>query len=552
MPTNASWPVPGRPAEEDAGSQGVTPSCPPSHEPPPAPGGLNSGFAADAVAPSNQRPAAAATFEGQEIPAAFREAVEKELTGDEKLLWVGRPSRNAQVRPPEPMLKVVGIGLLALAAVTVLFSLVAGGGVFGVVFAVFLALIGLAFLLPWLVKQPTAARCCYAITSRRALLVEASVWRKAAVQSYLPHQLLGLERRDNDAVPGAGDLIFEYVFALPGQSFNLATGAAYQRGPGAGSSTTAQRVPRGFLDLDQVREVEALLRRTLLGQLEQALDAPAPAAADRAGAAQAVGVVCACGTTLAAPADAGGKVVECPRCLAAVAVGPRQAPVPASCREDGMIPADLKHKLLSGLEGNERPVWIGQPVSTLVLVRNGGYFALAAVGVLVSLVWLLGTLTPPKTVAVRQVQGRRVVVTQVKQQPGNPLKPLVLFLVAAGVGAVPLVRRHFASRTAYLLTTRRAVVYKEGLFGPTREVYSPMEVSAVRRSDSWFFAGHGDLIFRTVQVISTSRTRGRASSSVKTTHYGFLAVAHVGEVEKLLRETLIDRFADKLRQANAL
>jgi hypothetical protein len=42
-----------------------------------------------------------------------------------------------------------------------------------------------------------------------------------------------------------------------------------------------------------------------------------------------------------------------------------------------------------------------------------------------------------------------------------------------------------------------------------------------------------------------------SSTSVSTKHYGFLAVARVREVEKLVRETLIDRFVDKLQMANS-
>src|SRR5689334_5447003 len=34
------------------------------------------------------------TFEELEIPDHFRKAVEEELTKDEKLVWLGRPSRN--------------------------------------------------------------------------------------------------------------------------------------------------------------------------------------------------------------------------------------------------------------------------------------------------------------------------------------------------------------------------------------------------------------------------------------------------------------------------
>jgi hypothetical protein len=117
---------------------------------------------------------------------------------------------------------------------------------------------------------------------------------------------------------------------------------------------------------------------------------------------------------------------------------------------------------------------------------------------------------------------------------------------------VPLVRWHTARRTCYALTNRHALVYKESLFGPTRESYTPLEVSAMRRSNSWLVAGTGDLIFRTVQVVTTSRSQGRSSTSVKTTHYGYLAIAHIGDVEKLVRETLIDRFVDRLNQASEL
>ncbi len=118
---------------------------------------------------------------------------------------------------------------------------------------------------------------------------------------------------------------------------------------------------------------------------------------------------------------------------------------------------------------------------------------------------------------------------------------------------MPFVRRYAGRRTCYALTNRRALVYKEGFFGATRASYPPLEVSNMRRSDSWFCKGSGDLIFRTVKVISAARLKpGLLNQGVKTTHFGFLAIPHVHEVEKLVRETLIDRFVDKLNHASAL
>ena len=74
----------------------------------------------------------------------------------------------------------------------------------------------------------------------------------------------------------------------------------------------------------------------------------------------------------------------------------------------------------------------------------------------------------------------------------------------------------------------------------------------MRRGDSWLLADGGDLIFRSVTTVRTSYNRqGGSSRSVTTTHYGFLAIARVKEVEKLVRETLIDPFADRLQRAGS-
>src|SRR5262245_63973639 len=99
-----------------------------------------------------------------------------------------------------------------------------------------------------------------------------------------------------------------------------------QQGSTGGLSNTPQRVARGFLFLDQVRDVENLIRTTLLGHLEQTMDAPEPAPANGHAPerpARADSVACPCGATIEAPADE--KWVKCPRCAADVAVAPRQA-----------------------------------------------------------------------------------------------------------------------------------------------------------------------------------------------------------------------------------
>ncbi len=576
MNANTLSSVGGRPTEAGGSTEGANLSCSASREQLPGQGEPNSAVVrvppVDAVAPSNLRPPTAQTFAELEIPDSFRLAVEKELTGDEKMLWLGRPSRNPQVHPRNPMLPVMGGGLILLSVILVGFMLVSsaggqpakqgGGQLFGYVFAGALGVIGLVFLLPLLVNPAKSCRYCYVVTNRRALLVEPSVWQRAPVaRSYLPQQLLGLERRGHATVPGAGDLILGYEFVLPGNTLNLNTGSFLQQNSIGGLSNSPQRVPRGFMCLDQVREVEDLIRTRLLLPLEQALDTPQPAASnrdDRQRPAQAASVVCVCGATIEAPPALPGKLVHCPRCAAAVPMAPRQADAgadaPISCRADGSIPADLQDKALAGLEPKEMPVWIGQPLPKLVLVRGSGYLAVGGVGVLIALLWLAVTLMPPPKVAPPRFQpGKRMVVPPATPKRGNPLLPIGLFFVSVGVSAVTLVRWKLARRTCYVLTNRRALVYKESLFGPTRESYSPLEVSGMRRSGSWLVADSGDLIFRTVQVVTRTQIRpGLWNNGIKTIHYGFLAIAQLGQVDKLVRETLIDRFADRLHQASAL
>jgi hypothetical protein len=506
--------------------------------------------AADLVPNPNFRPATTQAFEEQEIPANYRSAVEAELAGDEKILCVGRPSRNPAVHPRNPMLTWIGGGLLALAAGIFVVSLAMAGGAFAYVFAVALSLIGSVFLfVPKLANPAKTCRFCYVVTNQRAMIVELSMWQRApAVRSYLPQQLLGMERRDHAAVGGAGDLIFEYVFALPGNTLDFKSGSFLQQGPTAGMSGSPQRVPRGFMCIDQVREVEDVIRTTLLLNLEHALDKPNAAAGN-------VTVKCSCGVTIESPAALAGKSVKCPRCQVTVtfANGDSDSTAPIACREDGPVPADLKAKTLAGLDASEKPVWIGRPVPKIILIRSGGYLAFGGVGALIALVWLIVALMPPKAAAPQVQIGKQFVAAPLKPSSGSPLLPLGLLAVSAGVAAVAFVRWHYAKRTCYVLTNRRAVVYKEGLFGPTRDSYTPLEVSNMRRSDSRLATDSGDLIFRTVQVIS--RTQGRpsvGSTRVKTIHFGLLAVAQIGSVENLIRETLIDRFAGNLKSVVAV
>jgi hypothetical protein len=217
--------------------------------------------AADVIKPGAPAPLPLKSFEELGIPDSFRKTVEDELTKDEKLVWLGRPSKNPAVYPPKTVLVVVGAGLLVGA---VLLVVLARG--MPLIFPGVIGLLGLLFVAaPKLFNPANTYLACYVVTNRRAMLLERS-FRGARGKSWLPHELLAMERRSNDRVAGAGDLIFGYEFIV-GEALNS---------PGTDNrirrTDAPERVGRGFYYLDQAREVENLIRTTLLVNLEKKLD----------------------------------------------------------------------------------------------------------------------------------------------------------------------------------------------------------------------------------------------------------------------------------------
>jgi hypothetical protein len=201
------------------------------------------------------------TFEELGITDHFRKAVEEELTKDEKLVWLGRPSRNPAVHPDKRVLAVIGLVVLGVAVALGLF--VKG---MPLIFPGVLGLLGLFFVAaPWLFNPANTYQACYVVTNRRAILLERTLAGPRR-KSYHPHELLALERRSNQRVAGAGDLIFEYIFIVGEATNGPATDGTFRR------TDVPQRSPRGFFYLDQVQEVEHLIRSTLLKNLEKKLD----------------------------------------------------------------------------------------------------------------------------------------------------------------------------------------------------------------------------------------------------------------------------------------
>src|SRR5262249_50134813 len=133
--------------------------------------------AADVVKPTLPRPE---TFEGLGIADEFRKAVEEELSKDEKVVWLGRPSRNPAVYPPKTVLAIIGAVVLCVA---VMFLFIKGKPL---IFPIVAGCLGALFVAaPFLLKQTNTYQACYVVTNRRAILVERSMLGLAPMPAHL-------------------------------------------------------------------------------------------------------------------------------------------------------------------------------------------------------------------------------------------------------------------------------------------------------------------------------------------------------------------------------
>ena len=207
-------------------------------------------------------------FGDSRLPDDLDARVRSELEDGEQLLWVGqpRPNRFARMTLPIVLFGLVWTAFslfwIAVASWMVFFKAAPGvnnagwriGGLFACfpLFGIPFVLIGLGMLSTPLLLRRRAKRTFYALTDRRAILWEAGAFSSVAVRSYRPATLKKMYRRDyND---GSGNLVFEETLAVQN------TGSRGRR-----LSTQSH----GFMGIDNVHEVEQLVRKALLSGTEQ-------------------------------------------------------------------------------------------------------------------------------------------------------------------------------------------------------------------------------------------------------------------------------------------
>jgi hypothetical protein len=168
-----------------------------------------------------------------------------ELGQDEQLIWAGQPRLDLATRAKYFL---VPFGVI-FAGFALVWMIVAGFITFGL-----MAPCGLPFLAAGiaLIASPAwlrsrARKTVYALTNQRAIIWEPGWFGSRTVRNYTSAGLGRISRTERP--DGSGDLVFEEINTY------------HHNTDGHGTWHTTQR---GFLSIDAVREVEALVRQTLV------------------------------------------------------------------------------------------------------------------------------------------------------------------------------------------------------------------------------------------------------------------------------------------------
>lgn len=176
------------------------------------------------------------------IPSDVMYKVEAELLEGEDLLWVGQPNPMSAMIGPHFLrdltpLVMIGIFMLFFFSVAAIpFSEMPGPGFIFYLIPLFMVS---TTVWPFLSRYFTATRSTYALTSRRALILEGN-----NVKSYGPDDVEFIQR--NMRGEDSGDLLF---------ANKISTYRSNNR-------TRIKTTPIGFLGIDNVRRVEAIMLET--------------------------------------------------------------------------------------------------------------------------------------------------------------------------------------------------------------------------------------------------------------------------------------------------
>jgi hypothetical protein len=297
----------------------------------------------------------------------------------------------------------------------------------------------------------------------------------------------------------------------------------------------------------------------------------APPPAPRPPAAPAtIAVTCpSCARPLNLGAHLAGKSIKCPGCQQVLKVPGTAAPPPVVDEEvapvgggraiqapddpfaDTDVPENYQEEIRQELGRNEKILWVGRSSEKLVRAKSwiavpiGGLFILVGIGLAVFGFAFLGG--------------------------GVGIGVGCGGIFFALVGTLALFAPKFMTwslprRAAYVVTTRHCIIYDPAhSLGAQNTVYkfNAIQLQDMKKEGSWFLKGGGSLVMdKEIEIVSHGTQAGPrgfggrrgfgggmgagSRSTTREIKIGFIDVADVNDVEKVVREALLDRMADKM------
>lgn len=197
-------------------------------------------------------------LDASDAPEHIKERVQEELSGKERLVWLGQPDPKIMMVRGIPQ-AIMGL-VFAIIGCVLMFTL--NMGAMGYIGPGLFLLIGLGMCFYPLFQNMRAKKMSYALTNRRCIVWTCNLIGQVKRTNYEPAQLVNMRRAGSWIMgDGAGDVIFKTITKI--------TTTHYQnrRGGYAGSSTSVTQIHYGFLAIRRAQEVEQLIRETLVDRL---------------------------------------------------------------------------------------------------------------------------------------------------------------------------------------------------------------------------------------------------------------------------------------------
>jgi len=180
------------------------------------------------------------------------------------------------------------------------------------------------------------------------------------------------------------------------------------------------------------------------------------------------------------------------------------------------LPASLRTRIEAELNEAEKITWIGRPIPRRFVLENIRIVLLGIPCTAYALFWMAGAPNFDDGFGV------------------FPLFGIPFVLIGFGMLSTPFWMIRKAKKTAYVLTTTRAIIFT-GDFSKQTRSFGPDRLTDLRRKQR--SDGSGDLIFETEHSFNREGDR-------HSTDHGFLAISDVKAVENLVRQ-LVDATSEK-------